>query len=614
METPQTAAFTLSRTHVLGAARPFAWSMPTGRRCSDRFPAKRDAIARAATLLARGAILAVKGLGGWHLACDATRPDSVRELRRRKRRDEKPFALMVRDLETAGRLCEIEEAARALLASPAHPIVLLPLRDGAGVAAAAIAPDSKRLGLMLPYTPLHHVLMADIGRPLVMTSGNASDEPIACDDDDAFARLAPIADAFLVHDRVIASRADDSVALVALGRPVVTAPLARLRAGSHLARRVPLARPTLACGAQLKNTFCLGDRRRRVLRTAHRRPRQPCRLRGLRARHRATWSASCACRPELIAHDLHPDYLSTRYALARSARDGSSRASPCSTTTRTSSARSSSMVSRGPSLAWPSTARAIGTDGTSWGGEFLVADAAGFERVASLRCLRLAGGDRAIQHVWRMALALLDDAFEGDPPIDRLALFDGVAPERDRGRAPACSPPVVNAPLASGAGRYFDAFGALGLARPRASFEGQVAMAWEQAAGRGRDASLPVRRRHRATRLAYRSAADGARRRRRLLARPPVSTRRRALPRDAHRRRRRTSCEGMAGARGAMPVVLHGRLLPERPPRRRSRTRARAQTSPCTCTRQSRPATAASRWASSRSQTRFAQYAQAARR
>jgi hydrogenase maturation protein HypF len=454
---------------------------------SDRFPAKRDAIARAATLLARGAILAVKGLGGWHLACDATRPDSVRELRRRKRRDEKPFALMVRDLETAGRLCEIEEAARALLASPAHPIVLLPLRDGAGVAAAAIAPDSKRLGLMLPYTPLHHVLMADIGRPLVMTSGNASDEPIACDDDDAFARLAPIADAFLVHDRVIASRADDSVAVVALGRPVVTR-----RSRGYVPGRISLSRlllrPTLACGAQLKNAFCLGDRD-----GAYFGPHigDLDNLAAYEGYERAIERLErfLRVRPELIAHDLHPDYLSTRYARARSARDGSA----CVAVQHHHAHVVSALVENGlegPVIGVAFDGTGYGTDGTSWGGEILVADVAGFERVASLRCLRLAGGDRAIQQVWRIALAALDDAFEGDPPLDRLALFDAVPPAEIAvvRRMLAAG---INAPLASGAGRYFDAVGALGLARPRASFEGQVAMAWEQAAGSSETRSYP---------------------------------------------------------------------------------------------------------------------------
>jgi hydrogenase maturation protein HypF len=307
-----------------------------------------DAIGGAAALLLRGKILAIKGLGGWHLACDATNAESVAELRRRKRRDEKPFAVMVRDMAAAARLVELGDAERELLASPAHPIVIMPRRGGAREVVAAVAPESGRLGLMLPYTPLHHVLLGDVGGPLVMTSGNLSDEPIACDDDDAFERLALVADAFLAHDRVIASRADDSVAIVARGRPVVTRRSRGFVPGRiGLAR--PLARPTLACGAQLKNTFCLGagdaayfgphigDLDNVAAYEGYEKAIE--RLEGF-----------VRIRPEVVAHDMHPDYLSTRYALGRH--------EVTRVAVQHHHAHVASTGSRGPSSAWPSTAPA----------------------------------------------------------------------------------------------------------------------------------------------------------------------------------------------------------------------------------------------------------------
>jgi len=438
-----------------------------------------DAIAGASALLARGAIVAVKGLGGWHLACDATNEASVLELRRRKHRDERPFAVMARDLERAERLVALGEADRALLQSPPHPIVIAPRTDGTSDVVAAVAPQSKRLGVMLPYTPLHHVLMGDVGRPLVMTSGNLSDEPIACSDDDAFERLARIADAFLVHDRVIASRADDSVAIVALGKPVVTR-RSRGYVPGRLALARALARPTLACGAQLKNTFCLGAGDSAYLGPHIGDLDNVAAYEGYE-RAIARMERFLRVRPEVVAHDMHPDYLSTRYALARSARDG--RTTPVAVQHHHAHVVSALVEHgiEGPVIGVAFDGTGYGTDGTSWGGEVLVADVGGFERIASMRTVSLAGGDSAIRHVWRTALALLDDAFDGDPPIDRLSLFDGVSRSEIRAvrRMIATG---VHSPVASGVGRYFDAFGALGLGRPRASFEGQVAMAWEQAA------------------------------------------------------------------------------------------------------------------------------------
>jgi hydrogenase maturation protein HypF len=441
--------------------------------------AEGDAIARTAALLVRGAIVAVKGLGGWHLACDASRGATVVELRRRKEREDKPFALMVPDLRAAEQLVELGDAGRSLLLSPARPIVVAPRHIGAGGVATAVAPEGNRLGLMLPYTPLHHVLMGDVARTLVMTSGNRSDEPIACDDDDAFERLGHIADAFLVHDRAIATRADDSVAFVALGRPVVTR-----RSRGYVPGRVtlarPLALPTLGCGAQLKNTFCLGAGDSAYL-GPHVGDLDDVTAYDGYEHAIERMERFLRVRPEVFAHDLHPDYLSTRYAIDRALRgDGSMRVAVQHHHAHVASALVEHGL-EGPVIGVTFDGSGHGTDGTSWGGEILVADVARFERVASLRGLRLAGGDRAVKDVWRTALALLDDAFDGDPPVNRLSLFDGVS-RSEIAVVRRMLAAGVNAPVTSGAGRYFDAFGALGLGRPRASFEGQVAMAWEQAA------------------------------------------------------------------------------------------------------------------------------------
>ena len=434
-----------------------------------------DALRRAARLLASGKILAIKGLGGWHLACDATNAESVAELRRRKHRDEKPFAVMVKDLAAAERLVQMGEAERDLLAGPAHPIVIMPRREGAGEVALEVAPQSGTLGLMLPYTPLHHVLMGDVGRPLVMTSGNLDSEPIACDDDDAFERLALIADAFLVHDRVIASRADDSVAVVAMGRPIVTRRSRGFVPGRITLAR-PLARPSLACGAHLKNAFCLGAGDGAYLGPHIGDLDNVAAYEGYeKAIERL--EGFLRIRPEVIAHDMHPDYLSTRYALGR---PDVTRVAVQHHHAHVASALAEHGL-EGPVIGVAFDGTGFGTDGTSWGGEILVADLAGFERVASLRPVRLAGGDRAIEQPWRTALALLDDAFDGDSPIDRLSLFDHV-PRSEIMAVRRMIAAEVHAPLASGAGRYFDAFGAIGLGRPRVSFEGQLAMAWEQAA------------------------------------------------------------------------------------------------------------------------------------
>jgi hydrogenase maturation protein HypF len=440
-------------------------------------------IGAAATALREGRIVAVKGLGGYHLACDATSPAAVRCLRDRKKRDEKPFAVMVRDLPAARALAELGPAEERLLDSVERPIVLVRQRAGNGLA-PEIAPGNPLVGLILAYTPLHHLLLAAAGLPLVMTSGNLSEEPMAAKDGEAVERLSGIADLFLAHDREIENRCDDSVARVIAGKPTVFR-----RSRGYVPRPVPLRRPVrrpvLACGAHLKNTFCLaaGDE-------AWLGPHigDLDNLEATRAFEEQVdrLQRFLGIRPEVIAHDLHPDYASTRYALARP--------EPVKVAVQHHHAHVASAMGEhgleGPVLgvAWDGTG--YGTDGTAWGGELLLVRDGAFERLATLRPLRLAGSDEAIRQVWRIALAALDDAFDGRPPLERLRVFASV-PAREVAIVRQMAAKGLRSPLAHGAGRYFDALGALGLERSRATYEGQVALEWNLAADESETGSYP---------------------------------------------------------------------------------------------------------------------------
>ena len=443
-----------------------------------------DALLGAAARLRRGDIVAVKGLGGFHLACDATSADAVRRLRQRKQRDEKPFAVMVADLEAAGRLAQLAAGESRLLAGVERPIVLVTRRAGSGLA-AELAPGNPLVGLMLAYTPLHHLLLAAAGRPLVMTSGNLSGEPIVHRDVDALERLAAIADAFLVHDREIQNRCEDSVARIVAGSPVVLR-----RARGYVPRGVAVprgfARPVLACGAQLKNAFCLAAGE-----TAYLGPHVgdlDC-LESCRSFDEAVERLErfVAIRPGVIAHDLHPDYYSTSYALARS--------EPLKIGVQHHHAHVASAMAQhqltGPVLGVVYDGTGYGGDGTSWGGELLLARYESFERLATFRPIRLAGGDTAIRQVWRIALALLDDAFDGAPPLDAIPVFRRV-PARDVAVVRRMIARGANAPLAHGVGRYFDALGAIGLGRSASGYEGQVALEWNLAADVHERGQYPV--------------------------------------------------------------------------------------------------------------------------
>lgn len=440
-------------------------------------PRPGDPLAAAAAALREGSVVAVKGLGGFHLACDATSPEAVRRLRRRKRREEKPLAVMARDLAEAERLAVLSEAERELLLSVERPIVLARRRETSGLA-PEVAPDSPLVGLLLPYTPLHHLLLEAAGRPLVMTSGNLSEEPIAFRDEEALRRLGSVADLFLVHDREIETRADDSVARLVAGRPVV---LRRSRGfvPRPVAVRRPFARPVLACGAHLKNTFCLGAGDQATL-GPHIGDLSNLETYDSLAQAVERMERFLRIRPEVVACDLHPLYLSTRYARERAAALGA----PLVLVQHHHAHVAAAMAEHGLDgpvlgLAWDGTG--YGPDGSAWGGELLLADARGYRRLATFRPVALAGGEKAIREPWRVALAALDDAFAGDPPLPRLPLFQGVA----AGRVELVRQMIrsgVNAPPAHGAGRLFDVAGAVCLRRGVSRFEGQVAMALDNAA------------------------------------------------------------------------------------------------------------------------------------
>jgi hydrogenase maturation protein HypF len=428
-----------------------------------------DPIAVAAAALAAGRVVAIKGLGGFHLACDASSRTAVRLLRERKRRDEKPFAVMVRDLDRADEIAVLQCQERRLLTSIERPIVLARRRSDSALA-PEVAPNNPLVGVMLPYTPLHHLLMRDTGRPLVLTSANRSDEPLASQNGEALRRLRRIADLFLMHDRDIETRCDDSVARVIAGSPVIIR-----RARGYVPRgvkvAVPFDVPVLACGGMLKNAVCIG-----LDDTAYFGPHVGD-LDNLDTYESFEHSIEriqqfLRVDPAVIACDLHPDYPSTAYAQARRAVTIGVQHHHA----HVASAMAEHQLQE-PVIGVAYDGTGYGTDGASWGGEILVARYDTFERVATLRPVRLAGGDAAIRQAWRIALALVDDAFDGDSPIADLQLFSTI---------PAAEVMVVRqmlssrfrSPPAHGAGRYFDGIGALVLGRPRARYEGQIALEW----------------------------------------------------------------------------------------------------------------------------------------
>ena len=459
---------------------------------------------RAADALRTGQIVAVKGLGGFHLMVDARNAEALARLRERKPRRDKPFALMARDLAQARTLVEIDVQAEAMLMSPEAPIVLLRRKSDAP-AAENVAPGNPYLGVMLPYTPLHHLLLREIDFPIVSTSGNLSDEPICTDEGEAVQRLGgpstssgqAIADYFLVHDRPIARHVDDSVAWVVQGEPRL---LRRARGYAPLPVLIPRAVPTiLGVGAHLKNTVALSARNQ-VFISQHIGDLETPEAMNAFERVIADFLRLYEATPVAIAHDWHPDYLSTKCAQQRVTGDEWRVTSDESILRNTQYATrvtfhaslvpvqhhhahlaaclaENGVKERALGVTWDGTG--YGTDGTVWGGEFLLGDAADFARVAHLRPFRLPGGDAAIKEPRRSALAVLWELY-GDAVLER----DDLAPIRafrpaERRTLVQMLNKGINAPITTSVGRLFDGVAALIGLHQQVSFEGQAAMAVE---------------------------------------------------------------------------------------------------------------------------------------
>jgi hydrogenase maturation protein HypF len=429
-----------------------------------------DVIEGAAELLRAGAIVAVKGLGGFHLACDATDEEAVARLRARKRRPDKPFAVMVPTIEQARTWLAPTRAEQEALTSWRAPIVLVADR---GRLAPSVAPGQRRQGAMLPSTPLHHLLTRAAGRPLVMTSGNATDEPICVDDDEALERLAGIADAFVLHDRRIVARYDDSVVAVRTGD---RAPSVWRRARSFAPHALDLAcevpKASLGTGALLHGAFCLASGRKAHL-SQH---VGDLDTEEALAAYRDAYDRARALfrvEPEVVAHDLHPDFMTTRFAEGLGL--------PRTAVQHHHAHVAATMAEHGLDGAVVGLAfdgLGLGDDGTIWGGEVLVCDAATSRRVGHLRAVRQPGGDVATAAPWRMALAHAADA-----GVLELALLLLDPPRQERDVVLAQLRSGFGSPLTSSAGRLFDAVAALtGICRDRVTYEGQAATWLEQAA------------------------------------------------------------------------------------------------------------------------------------
>ncbi len=429
-----------------------------------------EAFAEARKRIAQGAILAVKGLGGYHLVCNAADQAAVAELRERKGRVDKPFAVMFGDLGTARLHCTVSDAEETLLSGAIRPIVLLAKNPQYGLA-QAVAPGNPTLGAMLPYAPVHWILL-EAGDAYVMTSGNVSDEPIAYEDQEAQGRLAGLVDYFLIHNRPIHSRVDDSVARIAhnkpfllrRGRGVAPAPIQLAQAGP----------PVLACGGEVKNTFCL-TKGTAAFMSAHIGDLENVAALASYTGQISHYQALFAIQPEFVAHDLHPDYLSTKYAQTLDL--------PLLAIQHHHAHIASVLAEHGLNekvigVAFDGTG--YGTDGLLWGSEFMLADCQDFIRMAHSRYFALPGGMKAIQEPWRQAAWLLQELY-GDGFAELPIPFCRQLPDNWPFILQAAAK-GINSPLACGAGRLFDMAAAILGIRCRVHYEGQAAVELESAA------------------------------------------------------------------------------------------------------------------------------------
>ena len=433
-----------------------------------------DAIVAAAGLLGEGKIVAVKGLGGFHLACDGTSDETVARLRQRKNRYAKPLAVMVKDIDEALALCQVGEEEEKLLCSVGRPIVLLLEREGNRLS-GEVATGLNHQGLFLPYTPLHHLLLGEVGLPLVMTSGNVSSEPIVKSNEEALQRLAGIADYYLLHDRDILVRYDDSVTRVFQGAEY---PVRRAR--GYAPYPVSLAGQAkvqvLAVGAELKNTFCIlrGDK---AFLGQHIGDMETA---GELDHFEEALSAIkrlFSLEPEVVAHDLHPEYMTTQLAREMElplvgVQHHHAHIASCMADNRIEG----SVLG----VSWDGTG--YGEDGTVWGGEFLLCDGTGFERLAHLYRYPMPGADACIYRLYRMVMGVMSELFAGvDEALERLRARFDISQEEADSLAFQLND-GINSPLTSSAGRMFDVAAALSGLRSEAVYDGQAACELEAVA------------------------------------------------------------------------------------------------------------------------------------
>lgn len=434
-----------------------------------------DILTAVISLLEEGAIIAIKGLGGFHLACDASNESAVKRLRERKHRWGKPLAVMVPDLSSAGRLCVVSDAEEALLAGTTRPIVLMRRHDGEGGLAPSVSGDLPEIGVMLPYTPLHHLLLARMRRPLVMTSGNLSEEPIATGNAEALSRLARIADGFLLHDRDIHSRYDDSVFRVVAD---VVEPVRRARGYAPYPLRLPGRSQVdiLAVGPEQKNTFTL-VRAEHAFVSQHIGDMENRQTLEHFEQTIDLYSKLFRVKPQLVSHDLHPEYLSTKYATQLDLPKVGVQHHHAHVVSVTAEHALSSRVT---GIAFDGTG--FGSDGRIWGGEVLLADWSEFERFAHLAYVPMPGGAAAIRRPARMAIGTLHATGLLDHP--------GAGPLRQRlreGEEELLLKMVdqgINSPLTSSMGRLFDTVAAIAGVRDDAAYEGEAAIELEACADR----------------------------------------------------------------------------------------------------------------------------------
>ena len=456
-----------------------------------------EAISETQRLLAEGKILAIKGLGGFHLACDATNAQAVTELRNRKLRVDKPFALMMPDIETVKQHCFVSDAERDLLQSTARPIVLLKKKSESTIV-EEVSPKQNWLGVMLPYTPLHFLLFAEsihhssfILHPLVMTSGNLSEEPIATDNDEARKRLSKLADAFLMHNRDIHIRCDDSVVRVfddkplsidnetspAVHRPPLVYPIRRSRGYAPFPVKLPFDAPQiLAAGSELKNTFCITNKNYAFL-SHHIGDMENYETLKSFEQGVEHFERLFRVKPEAIAHDLHPNYLATRYVLERAEREGLSAIAVQHHHAHVAACMAEhGLDGSRPVIGVSFDGTGYGDDGAIWGGEILIADYKSYQRAYHLEYFPLPGGDAAIKKPARTALALLWAlGLEWDERLDSVAEFCA----QDQVVLRAQLERKINTPMTSSMGRLFDAAAALAGVRQAVNYEGQAAIEFE---------------------------------------------------------------------------------------------------------------------------------------